>query len=261
VSSAGVPRFAVLYGASTTNDFVVASLLREHAPAVLVSEEQTALDALRRVLRRRGDTLAGRIDKLAFFAWYAAFLAGGVERGLHERLGAHAPLAPQLRVHAIDDALDRVREAAPTFVLAMGTSILGSRWQSLGVPIVNVHIGIAPRYRGRFCWFWPVLEGNEDQVGVTVHVVSPRVDAGPVVLQRPVEPRALGGRSFAELLAAVTLVSRDLCLELLSDPARHLAAARPAAAVEVGRRAYLEPGLGEYLRFAKVRRGLATTRA
>jgi hypothetical protein len=150
VSSAGVPRFAVLYGASTTNDFVVASLLREHTPAVLVSEEQTALDALRRVLRRRGDTLAGRIDKLAFFAWYAAFLAGGVERGLHERLGAHAPLAPQLRVHAIDDALDRVREAAPTFVLAMGTSILGSRWQSLGVPIVNVHIGIAPRYRAAF---------------------------------------------------------------------------------------------------------------
>ena len=253
MSPEGAGRFAVLYGASTTNDFVVASLLREHAPALLVCEEQTAIDALRRVLRRRGDTFAGRLDKLAFFAWYAAFLAGGVERGLHERLGAHAPPAPHLRVHSIDEALERVREAAPGFVLAMGTSILGSRWQSLGVPIVNVHIGIAPRYRGRFCWFWPVLEGHEDQVGVTVHVVSPRVDAGPVVLQRPVETRALGGRSFAELLAAVTLVSRDLCLELLGDPARHLAAARPAAAAEAGRRAYLEPGLREYLRFASLR--------
>jgi hypothetical protein len=248
-------RFAVLYGSSTTNDFVVAALLRQHEPVLLVSEDQPALRVVSRAMRRRGDSFAARLDKLAFFALYAAFLRRRVDRDLHERLGAHEPPRPHLRVGDVNDALEPVRAASPAFVLALGTSILRRPWHSLGVPILNVHIGIAPRYRGRFCWFWPILEGRPGEVGVTVHLVTPRVDAGPVVLQRRADPRALGERSFAELLGAVTLLSRDLCAELLAEPERLLAEAKPPAdATAVASRAYLEPGLTDYFRFVRARR-------
>lgn len=247
-------RFVVLYGSSTTNDFVVESMVREHRPVLLACEDQPLLGVLGRTLRRRGDTLAGRMDKLAFFAFYATCLRRGVERGLHERLGPHAPLRPDLRVARLQDALEPVRAAAPEFLIALGTSILGRSWQSLGIPIVNVHLGVAPRYRGRFCWFWPIVEGRPEDVGVTVHLVTPRVDAGPVVLQRRAGREALGVLSFAELLAAVTRVSRDLCSELLADPQRLIAGATPPPASEgAPHPAYLEPGLTGYLRFARAR--------
>jgi hypothetical protein len=47
----------------------------------------------------------------------------------------------------------------------------------------------------------------------------------------------------------VTLVARDLCEELLADPARAGAATAPAAAD--AHPAYLAPGLSDYLRYVR----------
>src|SRR5262249_60251432 len=124
------------------------------------------------------------------------------------------------RVADVDDALETVRDARPDLVLVTGTSILSDAWGGIDAPIVNVHLGIAPRYRGRFCWFWPILEGREEDVGVTLHLVAPRVDAGPIVLQRRVPPRSLTTRSFAERAAVVTVLARVLCPRVLAAPPR-----------------------------------------
>jgi len=243
-------RLIVVYGPSVANDFLV-GWVASHGSALVVREEQPALRLVRRAWRRRRDALWSRVDKLAFFAFYAMFLQRRLERDLRRRLGPHPPAPTGPAVDHIDDALETVRAARPELVLAVGTSIFSPAWQELDAPLVNVHLGIAPRYRGRFCWFWPILEGHPEEVGVTLHLVTPRVDAGPIVLQRRVPRDGLGTRSFADVLAAVTLLARELCEELLADHEALVRAAMPPLAAASRRPAYLEPGIGAYLRYVR----------
>jgi hypothetical protein len=246
-------RLSVLYGPSVANDFVVGSVIARRATLV-IREHEPALSVVRRAWVRRRDPLAARVDKLAFFALYGIALRRGLERGLHERLGPHPPVPPGPWVARADDGLAIVRAAHPDLVLTLGTSILSQAWNDLGAPIVNVHVGIAPRYRGRFCWFWPLLEGHPEDVGVTLHLLTARVDAGPIVLQRRVPREALGVRSFADVLAAVTRLARELCEEFLAEPEPLLRSATAPSAAVASRPAYLEPGLTAYLRYARMLR-------
>lgn len=244
-------RLTVLYGPSVANAFLIGSLA-SYRPVLVVHEVQPALRVVRRAWRRRRDPFPSRVDKLAFFILYGIWLRRRVERGLHQRLGAHPPVPTGPRVDHVDQAFEAVRQARPNLVLAVGTSILSAAWQRLEAPVVNVHIGIAPRYRGRFCWFWPILEGHPEDVGVTLHLVTPQVDAGPIVLQRRVPRDALGTRSFADVLAAVSILARDLCEELLADPEAHVRAVEPSPAAAAPRHpAYLEPGLTAYLKYVR----------
>ena len=44
----------------------------------------------------------------------------------------------------------------------------------------NIHSGALPRYRGPFCTFWAMQNGDR-RMGCTIHYLSSRVDTGPIV--------------------------------------------------------------------------------
>jgi len=50
---------------------------------------------------------------------------------------------------------------------------------------VNVHYAPLPRYRGRANVNWAIING-EPETAVTVHVLVPELDAGPILFQEPV---------------------------------------------------------------------------
>jgi methionyl-tRNA formyltransferase len=49
--------------------------------------------------------------------------------------------------------------------------------------IINAHAGDLPRYRGNATPNWAILSG-ESQVVLTLHLMSPELDAGPILMQR-----------------------------------------------------------------------------
>jgi folate-dependent phosphoribosylglycinamide formyltransferase PurN len=53
---------------------------------------------------------------------------------------------------------------------------------------LNVHWALLPRYAGIAPYFW-VLRRGEHRTGVTVHVMTPELDEGPVLRQREMEVR------------------------------------------------------------------------
>jgi Formyl transferase len=63
------------------------------------------------------------------------------------------------------------------------------------VGVVNAHIGLLPRYRGRSVLEWSVLNG--DTTGVTAFLVDEGIDTGPIIFRRVVDLRG-----FADLAAA-----------------------------------------------------------
>ena len=55
-----------------------------------------------------------------------------------------------------------------------------------GAAAYNLHFAYLPRYRGSLTSALPIRHG-EAQVGVTLHVLVPEVDAGPIIAQRSFE--------------------------------------------------------------------------
>jgi methionyl-tRNA formyltransferase len=55
---------------------------------------------------------------------------------------------------------------------------------------INIHLGLSPYYRGTATNFWPLVNGEPECVGATIHLATLSVDAGPIIRQRrpPMEP-------------------------------------------------------------------------
>lgn len=48
---------------------------------------------------------------------------------------------------------------------------------------VNIHLGLSPYYKGHATNFWPLVNGEPECVGATVHLATLDVDAGPILRQ------------------------------------------------------------------------------
>lgn len=72
----------------------------------------------------------------------------------------------------------------PDAVLLFGTSIIKSPLLSrFEGRIINMHLGLSPYYRGAATNFWPLVDGEPECVGATIHHAIPKVDAGAILNQ------------------------------------------------------------------------------
>ena len=112
----------------------------------------------------------------------------------------HFPLAV-VKDHNNPAAQGLLREWRPDAVAFTGGGLV--RRAVLDIPrigVINCHLGLLPRYRGMDVVEWPVLEhtnGEPPAVGLTVHLMDPGVDTGPVLLQRRLDLRP--GDTFASI--------------------------------------------------------------
>ena len=108
---------------------------------------------------------------------------------------ARAALRMRCRHLDVDDphapeTLARVAELRPDYVLFLGAPVIQPELYGLARRgALNWHHGLAPRYRGSDCVLWAMANGEFDQIGFTIHFVSPVVDGGRIVLQRRVVVR------------------------------------------------------------------------
>jgi methionyl-tRNA formyltransferase len=83
-------------------------------------------------------------------------------------------------ITALSDALSGFR---PDLLVSAGYDrILTAEAIALASRSVNVHFGMLPRYRGSYSIPWAILN-NEPEIGVTLHEMTPSMDAGPIIRQ------------------------------------------------------------------------------
>lgn len=98
-----------------------------------------------------------------------------------------------LSIHVVEsansgDAVAALIASEPDIVLVNGTRILkGNVLSSVSVPFVNIHTGITPKYRGVHGGYWAVRNGDDQNCGVTVHLVDEGIDTGGILFQAPIE--------------------------------------------------------------------------
>ncbi len=76
----------------------------------------------------------------------------------------------------------------PDLIAVLGSSVITPRVISIPLHgMINLHSGLSPYYRGTWSYGWPIVNGEPEYIGVTVHHVDAGIDTGDIIYQtRPV---------------------------------------------------------------------------
>jgi folate-dependent phosphoribosylglycinamide formyltransferase PurN len=77
----------------------------------------------------------------------------------------------------------------PDFIIINGTRILKKSFlDKINVPIINIHTGVTPMYRGVHGGYWALANRDKSNFGSTIHLVDAGVDTGKILKQVHVNP-------------------------------------------------------------------------
>ena len=108
--------------------------------------------------------------------------------------------------------------------------LLGGYFAAFTGRTINVHPSLLPRHGGRgmvgLAVHAAVVAAGETETGVTIHDVTPELDAGPPIL--PVRLPVIPGESAEELAGRVLAVEHRVLVEVLAELSGSMTAASPA---------------------------------
>ncbi len=162
---------------------------------VVIENPQSRIKLARRRARRVGwFTVVGQV---LFVACAQPVLRRFSKRRRRAILGAVSVEAPRhipcQRVASVnnDETIELLRSVRPAVVVVHGTRIIAARvLASADSPVLNMHAGITPRYRGVHGGYWALVEHHPEWVGTTVHLVDPGIDTGGILAQTSFEVSA-----------------------------------------------------------------------
>lgn len=80
---------------------------------------------------------------------------------------------------------EMVNQYEPDIIVINGTRIIKSAFlDAVSCPVVNIHVGITPKYRGVHGGYWAIHFKDPDLFGVTVHYVDKGIDTGRIITQK-----------------------------------------------------------------------------
>jgi len=92
------------------------------------------------------------------------------------------------------DEIALMRRFGPDVVLVFGTGLLKPPLiESFPGRILNIHVGLSPYYRGAGTNFWPLVNGEPEYCGATIHFLDAGVDTGPIIAHVRPEMSAADG--------------------------------------------------------------------
>jgi len=192
----------LLAGPGPSTWIVANALAREHADLTVVFEERESRAVfLRRRLRKLGlPAVAGQVLFQLWGKIGARRAAGRVHEIMDRAKLDDRPMQPGIRpnytqpvANANDPSVASLIAAAePDVVVVNGTRILSRALldtiAAIPAPVLNIHAGITPAYRGVHGGYWARAQGDMARCGVTVHLVDSGVDTGAVVAQTAIAP-------------------------------------------------------------------------
>lgn len=79
----------------------------------------------------------------------------------------------------------RIKDFSQTqseFIICAGYRPIITKEQLLKWTFINIHYSMLPKYRGQHSTVWAILN-DEDELGLTIHLMSEYIDDGPVLYQ------------------------------------------------------------------------------
>jgi len=147
--------------------------------------------SVRRASARRAfrDGLRSGVSRIALHLFRKATKDGAARRtALETVLGSEVTsrFVAEDKVVRVDgvnsrEAVEALERLHPDAIAVYGTTIVRDPVLSQANDIAfNMHTGISPHYRGTDCSFWPIVNGEPDRIGATVHECTAEVDGGQI---------------------------------------------------------------------------------
>jgi len=104
-----------------------------------------------------------------------------------ETLGDTTSLFYTVENHNDPEAISLVHELGLDVLFSQVTPriLKGGILDATPIGVVNVHPGLLPEYRGATCVEWAIY--NDDPVGLTAHLMSAEIDAGPIIRRHRID--------------------------------------------------------------------------
>lgn len=98
-----------------------------------------------------------------------------------------------IKVNDVNDnkVLELLLATDPSLVFVYGSNIINAELLDIDALWLNAHGGILPGYRGLDSNLWAIADNKLDKVGVTIHLVNSRVDAGDIIWTEKIEVQSI----------------------------------------------------------------------
>ncbi len=84
----------------------------------------------------------------------------------------------------------RIAAAAPDVLAIWGSGLIDDEIIQTADHTLNLHLGVAPHYRGALANQFAVGRGDAERIGYTIHYVNGRADAGDIIAARAITPQS-----------------------------------------------------------------------
>lgn len=186
-------RVLILATAGLTTDLLAETLNRPDIKLEVVIESK---EAKRIMIKRRLKRLGyfKTLGQLLFLTTVLPFIPKKEERiaAILKKTGLkHIPIKNAISVDTVDSPqlIERIKIFKPDLIVINGTRILKKDLlNEINCPIVNIHVGITPKYRGVHGGYWAVKNNDLSLFGVTLHYVDSGIDTGSILAQSVISP-------------------------------------------------------------------------
>lgn len=246
-------KLVVLASPSPSTDVLVNFLEDAGLPplAVLVEPPQSRRTLLRGRARRLGwGAVLGQVLFIALVLPLLRRRSGPRLAAIRAAHGLRTDPLPRDRLIPITsvnapETIERLREFAPDVVVLSGTRIVRpATLQAVRGPVLNIHAGVTPAFRGVHGGYWALRTGRLQDFGATLHLVDPGVDTGPVL--RHVRPVPDPDDSFVTYPLLQLAAALPALTELLIRLRQGHGLPAPLPVTGPGQQWY-HPTLGQYL--------------
>lgn len=162
--------------------------------AVLIEPSQSRRSLLYGRARRLGWHVV--VGQILFIAIVLPLIRRGVEprlKAIRQDYDLRVDPLIESRVTSITSVnapatRELLRRLDPDAVVLSGTRIVKAETlDAVAAPVLNIHAGITPEYRGVHGGYWALWMGRPEEFGATLHLVDAGVDSGAVLAHvRPV---------------------------------------------------------------------------
>ena len=185
-------KILILATSGYTTDLLHNSLAEQHEVITLLETPERKGTLIRRRIKRNG--LFKTLGQLAFMALIRPLLSKARIFEIIKSKKLNFGFLPEERMKHISSVNDeivisKIQEIEPDFIVINGTRIISSSiLNQITVPVVNIHVGITPKYRGVHGGYWALYNGQSELFGVTLHYVNAGIDTGQIISQSVIEP-------------------------------------------------------------------------
>lgn len=193
-------RIVLLTGTKVEHRYVARTLadtLDGGLAAVVIARPRPVLSRLRSYLRRHGvRQIAARVAARSFrrivdSPRYRDEVHEAVYGPQWGEWGAAGGRLRAVSSHNAADCVQLLEELRPDVLAVYGTALIREHVSRRArCSALNLHTGVAPRYRGADSVFWALHNREPEWIGATVHGLVAAVDGGPVfeVVRPRLEP-------------------------------------------------------------------------